>query len=118
MKVLVALKRVSDPDNANKVKVSGDGKQVTSEGLEWKLNPFDEWTLEAALRLEREAGYTEGIIMALGDRGDRMALCYRSVIRPQKLVAHVRPDLKGQGDLSVLADFRGRDHAQIVNLFA
>jgi predicted ATPase/DNA-binding CsgD family transcriptional regulator len=26
--------------------------------------------LEAALRLEREAGYTEGIILALGDRGD------------------------------------------------
>lgn len=55
MKVLVPIKRVADPDNANKVKVSGDGKSVTSEGLEWKLNPFDEWSLEAALRLTEDA---------------------------------------------------------------
>jgi electron transfer flavoprotein beta subunit len=54
VKILVPIKRVADPDNANKVKVSGDGKQVTSEGLEWKLNPFDEWTLEAALRLTED----------------------------------------------------------------
>lgn len=54
MKILVPIKRVADPDNANKVKVSGDGTQVTSEGLEWKMNPFDEWSLEAALRLTED----------------------------------------------------------------
>jgi len=51
VKILVPIKRVADPDNANKVKVTPDGSSVTSEGLEWKLNPFDEWSLEAALRL-------------------------------------------------------------------
>jgi len=51
VKILVPIKRVADPDNANKVKVTPDGSDVTSEGLEWKLNPFDEWSLEAALRL-------------------------------------------------------------------
>ncbi len=56
MKILVPIKRVADPDNANKVKVSGDGTQVTSEGLEWKMNPFDEWSLEAALRLTEDGG--------------------------------------------------------------
>ncbi|MEM9862899.1 MAG: electron transfer flavoprotein subunit beta/FixA family protein [Myxococcota bacterium] len=55
MKVLVPIKRVADPDNANKVKIAEDGKAVTSEGLEWKLNPFDEWSLEAALRLTENA---------------------------------------------------------------
>lgn len=49
MKILVALKRVTDPDNANKIKVAGD--KVDAGGLEWKLNPFDEYALEAALRL-------------------------------------------------------------------
>ena len=57
MKILVPIKRVADPDNANKVKVSADGTQVTTEGLEWKMNPFDEWALEAALRLT-EVGST------------------------------------------------------------
>ena len=51
MKILVPIKRVADPDNASKLKVSGDGTAVTSEGLEWKMNPFDDWSLEAALRL-------------------------------------------------------------------
>jgi electron transfer flavoprotein beta subunit len=45
------MKRVADPDNANKVKISGDGSQVTSEGLEWKPNPFDEYAVETALRI-------------------------------------------------------------------
>ena len=51
MKILVPVKRVADPDNANKMKVSADGARVTSDGLEWKLNPFDEYAVEAALRL-------------------------------------------------------------------
>lgn len=49
MKILVAIKRVADPDNANKVKPAGD--KVDTTGLEWKLNPFDEYALETALRL-------------------------------------------------------------------
>jgi electron transfer flavoprotein beta subunit len=51
VKVLVALKRVSDPDNANKVKIAAGGTAVDTTGLEWKPNPFDEYALEAALRL-------------------------------------------------------------------
>jgi electron transfer flavoprotein beta subunit len=51
VKILVALKRVSDPDNANKIKVTAGGNAVDTTGLEWKVNPFDEYALEAALRL-------------------------------------------------------------------
>jgi len=51
VKILVTMKRVADPDNANKVKISGDGTAVTSEGLEWKPNPFDEYAVETALRI-------------------------------------------------------------------
>lgn len=59
MKILVPVKRVCDPDNANKVKVSGDGSTVTSDGLEWKPNPFDEYAVEAALRLNENAAKNE-----------------------------------------------------------
>ncbi|MFT3774244.1 MAG: electron transfer flavoprotein subunit beta/FixA family protein [Minicystis sp.] len=54
MKILVALKRVSDPDNANKVKIPASGEKVDTTGLEWKPNPFDEYALEAALRLTED----------------------------------------------------------------
>ncbi len=72
MKILVPVKRVADPDNANKVKVSGDGSQVTSEGLEWKMNPFDEWSLEAALRLTEngaeKARTGEVVLVSIGPK--------------------------------------------------
>jgi electron transfer flavoprotein beta subunit len=51
VKILVALKRVADPDNANKIKIAATGAAVDTTGLEWKPNPFDEYALEAALRL-------------------------------------------------------------------
>jgi electron transfer flavoprotein beta subunit len=51
VKILVPLKRVADPDNANKVKIPASGEKIDTTGLEWKPNPFDEYALEAALRL-------------------------------------------------------------------
>lgn len=61
MKILVPVKRVCDPDNANKVKVTDDGSGVTSEGLEWKPNPFDEYAVEVALRLNENASNSESL---------------------------------------------------------
>ena len=57
MKILVPLKRVADPDNANKVKVNA-GKLETT-GLEWKPNPFDEYAVETALRLTENGANTK-----------------------------------------------------------
>lgn len=57
MKILVPLKRVADPDNANKVKVNA-GKLETT-GLEWKPNPFDEYAVETALRLTENGTNTK-----------------------------------------------------------
>jgi electron transfer flavoprotein beta subunit len=54
VKILVALKRVADPDNANKVRIAAGGERVDTGNLEWKLNPFDEYALEAALRLTED----------------------------------------------------------------
>ena len=73
MKVLVALKRVADPDNANKVKVAAGGTAVDTTGLEWKPNPFDEYALEAALRLTENGKATkqrlgEVVVVTLGPK--------------------------------------------------
>ena len=53
MKILVPLKRVADPDNANKIKVTP--AKIETTGLEWKPNPFDEYAVETALRLTENA---------------------------------------------------------------
>ena len=70
MKILVPVKRVCDPDNANKVKIAANGAAVVSDGLEWKPNPFDEYAVEAALRLNENASkgekLGETVVVSLG----------------------------------------------------
>lgn len=72
MKILVPVKRVADPDNANKVKVAADASRVTTDGLEWKINPFDEYAVEAALRLNENAKTQEKlgetIVVSIGPK--------------------------------------------------
>ncbi len=72
MKILVALKRVSDPDNAGKIKIPPGASKVDTTGLEWKSNPFDEYALEAALRLteDGQAKVRDGevVVMTLGPK--------------------------------------------------
>ncbi|MCC7534948.1 MAG: electron transfer flavoprotein subunit beta/FixA family protein [Deltaproteobacteria bacterium] len=93
MKILVPVKRVADPDNANKVKISGDGKQVTSQGLEWKLNPFDEYAVEAALRL------TEN-----GKTGERIGEVILASLGPKDVGQTLRGALAMGADRAVLVE--------------
>jgi electron transfer flavoprotein beta subunit len=73
VKILVPVKRVSDPDNANKIKIPPGGAKIDTAGLEWKPNPFDEYAVEAALRLT-ENGATpkqrggEAIVVTFGPK--------------------------------------------------
>jgi electron transfer flavoprotein beta subunit len=72
MKILVPIKRVADPDNANKVKITSDGKGVSTEGLSWDVNPFDIYAVEAAIRLTEDAPNKERkgevVVMTLGPK--------------------------------------------------
>lgn len=54
MRILVPIKQVADPDHASRIRVSEDGKSVDISALERKTNPFDEYALEASLRLTED----------------------------------------------------------------
>jgi electron transfer flavoprotein beta subunit len=58
LKILVAAKRVIDPENLNKVKLSPTG-ELDSAGLEQKASPYDEYALETALRLTENGTNTK-----------------------------------------------------------
>ncbi len=77
MKILVAVKRVADPDNANRIKINTSSIDTT--GLEWKLNPFDEYALEAALRLTEDGSKPkqregEVVVVTLGPKDAEASL--------------------------------------------
>jgi electron transfer flavoprotein beta subunit len=63
IKVLVTCKRVEDPES--KIKVRPDGTGIVTEGVNYKLNPFDEIGVEEALRLKEKHG-GEVVVVTIG----------------------------------------------------
>src|SRR5512138_2669859 len=63
LKVLVTVKRVEDPES--KIKVRPDGSGIVTEGVNYKVNPFDEIAVEEALRLKEKHG-GEVVIASIG----------------------------------------------------
>ena len=66
LKILVTAKRVEDPES--KIRVKPDGSGIVTEGVNYKLNPFDEIAIEEALRLKEKHG-GEIVVASIG--GDR-----------------------------------------------
>ncbi len=63
MKILVCVKRVTDPDV--KIKVKPDGSGVVTDGVDFKVNPFDEIAVEEALRIKEKLG-GEVVVLSIG----------------------------------------------------
>src|SRR6185437_3583349 len=57
------VKRVEDPES--KIKVKPDGSGIVTEGVNYKMNPFDEIAVEEALRLQA-AHKGEVVIVSMG----------------------------------------------------
>lgn len=65
MKVLVAAKRVVDPNV--RVRINADHSNVDIEHSKMSLNPFDENAIEEAVRLKEQGIVTEIIALSIGN---------------------------------------------------
>jgi electron transfer flavoprotein beta subunit len=63
VKILTTVKRVTDPDM--KVKIKPDGSGIVTDGVEYKMNSFDEYGVEEAIRLKEEHG-GEVVVVSVG----------------------------------------------------
>ncbi len=63
LKILVTAKRVEDPES--RIRVKPDGTGIVTDGVNYKLNPFDEVAVEEALRLQTKHG-GEVVAVAIG----------------------------------------------------
>jgi electron transfer flavoprotein beta subunit len=63
LKILVTVKRVEDPES--RIRVKPDGTGIVTDGVSYKLNPFDEIAVEEALRL-KEAHGGEVVVASIG----------------------------------------------------
>ena len=65
MKIVVCINHV--PDSETKVKVGADNKSIDRAGVNFVINPYDEFAVEEALRLKEKNG---GEVIALSLGGD------------------------------------------------
>ena len=65
MKIVVPVKQVAALDD--ECELLGDGSGVDPDGLEWELNEWDTFSLEAALALREAAGEGEVVAITVGD---------------------------------------------------
>ena len=63
MKIVVCVNHV--PDTETKVKVGADGRSIDRAGVNYMLGPYDEFAIEAALRLKEKFG-GETVALSLG----------------------------------------------------
>jgi electron transfer flavoprotein beta subunit len=71
MKFAVCINHV--PDTETKVKVGTDGTTIDRAGVNYMLNPYDEFAVEAALRLKEKLG-GETLALTLGGEPHRETL--------------------------------------------
>jgi electron transfer flavoprotein beta subunit len=63
MKIVVCVNHV--PDTETKIKIGADSKSIDKAGVNFMLNPYDEFAVEEALRLKEKFG-GEITVMSLG----------------------------------------------------
>ena len=63
MKILAFVNHV--PDTETKVKVAADGKTIDTAGVNFMLNPYDEYAVEEGLKL-REKFTGEVVVVSVG----------------------------------------------------
>ena len=66
MKILVCIKQV--PDMESKFKIDGQGAWYDTADLAWRMNEYDEYGVEQAVRLKEQAGGDLTVLSIGGDR--------------------------------------------------
>ena len=72
MNIIVCLKRV--PDTEARVRIAEDGAAIDPGGVKFVMSPYDEFALEAALRMTEAAGEGEVVALTLGDSSSQETL--------------------------------------------
>ena len=91
MNVVVLLKQV--PDTETKIKVDSNGKSLDTTDIKWIINPYDEYALEAALRLQDSLGASVKILS----------------VGPERVVESIRTAMAMGADEGVLVNDPGTD---------
>ena len=112
MKILATVKRVTDPDM--KVKIKPDQSGVVTEGVEYKMNSFDEYGVEEAITLKEEHG-GEVVVVSVGPAAASKELRTAMAMGADRgILVETDEDLDSDAVARVLAEVVGREEPDII----
>ncbi|MBI4962236.1 MAG: electron transfer flavoprotein subunit beta/FixA family protein [Desulfomonile tiedjei] len=110
MKSLVCLKQV--PDTETQIKVNADGTGIVTDGIKYVINPYDEFSVEEALRLKEKFKEGEVVILTIGP--DRATEAIRTALAMgADRGVHVSDEALNQADPLVSAQALAAAAAQL-----
>lgn len=109
MNVIVCIKRV--PDTETRVRIGAGGTEIDPAGVKYIVSPYDEFAIEAGLRLVEKAGSGEVTVVTVGDAASAETL--RSALAMGAHRAILLKGTVGQDGMAtaqaLAAEFRGAD---------
>lgn len=100
MKSLVCLKQT--PDTETQIKVNPEGSGIVTDGVKYVINPYDEFSVEEALRLKEKFKAGEVVILSIGP--DRVTEAIRTALAMgADRGIHINDNSINQGDPYVMA---------------
>ncbi len=75
MNIVVCVKQV--PDTETQIKIAADGKSVATDDIKWVMNPYDEFGVEEALRIQKDKG---GQVTVIGAGPKRVTESLRTAL--------------------------------------
>ncbi|RMH23384.1 MAG: electron transfer flavoprotein beta subunit/FixA family protein, partial [Gemmatimonadetes bacterium] len=72
MNIAVCVKRV--PDTETRIRIGADGVSIDPDGVKYVMSPYDEFAVEAALRLKEAVGEGEVTVITLGEAASQDTL--------------------------------------------
>ena len=107
---VVCIKQV--PDTETRVKVAADGRTLDPAGVTMVLNPYDEFAVEAALRvkemlLKEQLAAGEVVVVSLGAAGVQSTLRNALAMGADRAI-HLKTDVAAPDALAVAKALEGR----------
>lgn len=99
MKTIVCIKRV--PDTEARIKIGGDNTSIDATGIKYVISPYEEFALEAALRMKEAKGEGEVAVVTVGEAASTEQLRSALAMGADRAVL-----LKGQPTIDGLATAR------------
>ena len=65
MEIIVCIKRV--PDTETRIRILEDSSEINSEGVKYITSPYDEFALEAGVRMKEAQESVSLTVLTLGD---------------------------------------------------